>query len=140
MEAMQSPKPQTVLNNKFRGLRRRKDEPLKALREWLTLPSTIEHAQRSGAHWALSIWHKAICEILAGETAHEVFGMARRGRPRNPGFTATESAALFVDEQMREGSTVDAALAKFEGQRSTPIDERSVRRKRAEHKKLGVKV
>jgi hypothetical protein len=121
--AFSSENPEKALNDIFRGLRARKDEPLKKFSKWLDRPKVRERANASEQQWALRQWKRGIERILSGLPAFKAFDFGKRIPP----FTLAELAAIHVIVSLRIASLVNDTRNRKTviGEALTKYDERA---------------
>lgn len=97
-----------ALNNGMKGLRQRKNQPLKDFCEWLNTPDVLRLTRQAGVFWAHLKWWRAIGAILQEPQlhggaknkrytrAHEAFSGVQPGRRSPLHFTGPERAAAYI--------------------------------------------
>jgi hypothetical protein len=107
-KAFSSTDPKRELNNIFRGLRARKDNPLKKFSKWLDRARVRERANAFEQQWALRQWKRGIGRILSGMPAFKAFDFEKRLPP----FTLAELAAIHVIVSLKHANLTNDPRSK----------------------------
>jgi hypothetical protein len=104
-------KPRATLNKRFAQLKKSRPDIFYQLHLWLERPEVKQAARNAGALGAWRIWRQASFDIHQGAKAHAAFGMNVGGRPKSPGFTLAEDAAIYAIHSVRAGQAADEGSA-----------------------------
>ncbi len=117
-------KPRKSLNKRVANLRRNRPRFPIELSRWLKSPEVKARMRQKGAYWSWLVWRRAAWLLYRNKPAHAAFGMDKGGRPKSPGFTRADDAAIYAvhlwesaqsptaRESLKHAATVYGALLK----------------------------